>query len=145
MEIFNPYKNIEELKRLLLQANLKVTTTRLTVLNILKNARRELTAAEILYNPSPQVKKLSFAGVYQTLRQLEEAGVLVKFKLGNEQALYSFKDCQSNIRICCKKCGHLQLIHDQDLELDLQALILAHGASTCHLTLEKSECLYCKG
>ncbi|ATZ62902.1 transcriptional repressor [Acinetobacter bereziniae] len=145
MEIFNPYKNIEELKHLLLQANLKVTTTRLTVLNILKNARRELTAAEILYNPSPQVKKLSFAGVYQTLRQLEEAGVLVKFKLGNEQALYSFKNCQTNIRICCKKCGQLQLIHDQDLEGHLQALMLAHGASTYHLTLEKSECFYCDG
>lgn len=144
MKIFKPYKNIEELKCLLHQANLKVTATRLTVLNILKNARRELTAAEILYNPSPQVKKLSLAGVYQTLRQLEEAGLLVKFKFRNKQALYSFKDCLNNIRIYCKKCGQLQLIHDQTLQLYLQTLLLTHDANIYHLTLEKSECLYCK-
>ncbi len=144
MEILNPYKNIEELTGLLVQANLKVTTTRLTVLNILKNEQRELTAAEILYNPSPQVKKLSFAGVYQTLKQLEEAGLLVKFKFRNEQALYSLKDYQGNIRICCKKCGQLQSIQDQALQCHLQTLLSTHDVSTYHLTLEKSECVYCK-
>lgn len=143
MEIFEYYKNTEELKCLLLQANLKVTTTRLTVLNILRNAQRELTAAEILYSPDLKVKKLSFAGVYQTLKQLVKAGLLVKFKLGSEQALYSFKGSQTNMRIYCKKCSQLQQINDEALEQQIRGLILEHGASSYHLVIEKPSCPYC--
>ena len=69
-------KNSAELKALLLKADLKVTMTRLTILHILRSAQRELTVTEILYSPQQQLKKLSCAGIYQALRQLERAGLV---------------------------------------------------------------------
>ncbi len=90
-----------------------------------------------------QLKKLSCAGIYQALRQLERAGLVAKFKLGDEQALYSFKNTQANIRICCRQCGRLEQIADPLFELQIQELILIHGASSYHLTLEKPKCFCC--
>ena len=136
-------QNTAELRALLLKADLKVTLTRLTILHILRSAQRELTVTEILYSPQQQLKKLSCAGIYQALRQLERAGLVAKFKLGDEQALYSFKNTQANIRICCRQCGRLEQIADPLFELQIQELILIHGASSYHLTLEKPKCFCC--
>lgn len=143
MNLFAQHKTLEEMKALLRNVNLRITVTRLTILHILQSAQRELTAAEILYSQYKPVKKLSSAGVYHTLKQLEQAGLVFKFKHGDEQALYSFKNNQARIRISCKKCRRLEQMTDRLLELQIQELMLLHHTGSYHLTLERQSCSYC--
>lgn len=111
-------------KPLLLNVNLKVTSTRLEILKALMNASTELTVTEIVQ----YTKGLSFGTVYTVLGQFEKAGLVRKFKIGNHRARYSCQDEPKNcIRRHCIRCGGIQLIqHEQVLNQIIQAVDALH-------------------
>lgn len=135
--------DFNEMRNVLESANLRVTMNRLEVLNILRKADTELTVLDILYTDEIANKKLSSSAVYQVLKQFEQVGLVSKFKINDEKALYCLKQENANLRIYCQHCGHIQHLHDDVLEFELKRLMQERSAVSLKLVLQKSRCTQC--
>ncbi|WP_407409001.1 Fur family transcriptional regulator [Acinetobacter sp.] len=134
--------DFNEMRDVLQSANLRITMNRLEVLNILRKADKELTVLDILYTNEIANKKLSSSAVYQVLKHFEQMGIVSKFKINGEQALYCLKQENKNLRIYCQHCGHIEHFHD-DVEFELKRLMQERSAVSLKLVLQKSRCTQC--
>lgn len=135
---------MSEPKHLLRNAKLKVTLPRLTVLKILQESPKELTAIEIFECSLSQLGTMSFATIYHILRLLESAGLINKFKYGNGQALYSFQRQPYCIRLSCKHCGSIQQIQNPVMNQEIMTAIAQYDTQEYSLIIQLNHCSQCK-
>lgn len=96
--------DIEEAKRRLKEAGMKLTTQRIAILQILQNNKSHPTAMDIYKRLKQKQPTVSFTTVYNTLELLTRIGEIKKLILDFERAHYD-PDTSQHHHAMCMKCG----------------------------------------
>ncbi|MDT8719108.1 transcriptional repressor [Clostridium sp. 19966] len=96
---------------LLKEKNIKITSARKVILNILEEAD-EAVSAEYVYEKCTEIgDNINLSTVYRTLETFEEKGIVKKFNLGDDRYSYSIShDEHKHIVECnmCHKCVEVE-------------------------------------
>lgn len=96
--------------------NLGLTKQRETVLRVIRESDKHLTANEVFDDARQLLPGISFATVYNSLNYLKNEGLIGEIKFGTSANLYDRKLSRHDHAIC-NKCGKLV-----DLELAISTL-----------------------
>lgn len=113
----------EQLKKLLKENGLKITTQRIAILQVLSNGQdKHLTAEEIYDCVRTTYPDIGLATVYRTIQALAERKLIEKLNLDDGHVRYeiSKKESGRNIHhhhhLVCLKCGKVLSFQDDLLE-----------------------------
>jgi Fe2+ or Zn2+ uptake regulation protein len=104
-----------ELRTLLRKAGQKATPQRLAVLSTLKQASGHLTAGQILTAAGSVYAALDQSTVYRTLVSAEQAGLVVRFTNGTEDAEFEWVREQHH-HLICDLCGRISTLDESALD-----------------------------
>lgn len=123
-------KNIvpsEDLK----SVGLKVTTSRVCILNLFLRASkqdiRHLSADDVYKELRKENKEIGLATIYRVLTQLEQSGILIRHHLGQEQATYELDDGDHHDHLICVRCGKVEEFFDEEIEHRQRLIAEKHG------------------
>jgi len=102
---------------------LGLTKQRQSVLRVIQESDKHLTANEIFDDARRLLPGISFATVYNSLNYLKNQGLIGEIKFGTEANLYDRKLTRHDHALC-NNCGKLV-----DLELTIPAKLLEEAAS----------------
>lgn len=103
--------------------NLGLTKQRETVLRVIRESEKHLTANEVFDDARRLLPGISFATVYNSLSYLKKEGLIGEIKLGTDANLYDRKLTRHDHALC-NNCGKLV-----DLELTIPKKLLEEAAS----------------
>jgi Fe2+ or Zn2+ uptake regulation protein len=125
--------------------DLGLTKQRQTVLRVIRESHKHLTANQVFDDARQLLPGISFATVYNSLNYLKNQGLIGEIKFGTDANLYDRKLTRHDHALC-NKCGKLV-----DLELTIPKKLLEEAASrskfkpeTIELTL-RGLCPECNG
>lgn len=101
--------NIEDLIK---NKNIKLTTARVALLEILKNAKKPLCYEEIKDDIS--MDKATF---YRNISKFEEEGILNSFESNDKKRYFELK-LNPHAHFVCIKCNSVECIDDLDIKLE---------------------------
>jgi Fe2+ or Zn2+ uptake regulation protein len=101
---------------------LALTKQRHSVLQVIRESDKHLTANEVFENARRLLPGISFATVYNSLRYLKNEGLIGEIRLGMDANLYDRKLTRHDHAIC-NNCGQLV-----DLDLPLPDGLLKEAA-----------------
>lgn len=114
----------------------KLTKQRQAVLSVVADAEDHLTASEVFEKSRKLFPSISYATVYNSLRYLKEAGLIVEITFGNGASRYDSQTSRHDHAICTQ-CGKLS-----DFDLAETAELMRSAArrtrfkpESIHLTL----------
>ncbi len=99
-----------------------LTKQRHSVLSVIRESDKHLTANEVFEDARRLLPGISFATVYNSLRYLKNAGLIGEIRLGTDANLYDRKLTRHDHAIC-SGCGKLV-----DFELPLPGGLLEEAA-----------------
>lgn len=102
---------------------LGLTKQRRSVLRVIRESDKHLTASEVFDNARRVLPGISFATVYNSLNYLKNKGLIGEIKLGTDANLYDRKLTRHDHALC-NNCGKLV-----DLELDIPTKLLEEAAN----------------
>lgn len=125
--------------------HLGLTKQRRTILRVIRESDKHLTANEVFDDARRLLPGISFATVYNSLNYLKNQGLIGEIKFGTDANLYDRKLTRHDHALC-NNCGKLV-----DLELTIPVKLLKEAASrskfkpeTIELTL-RGLCPECNG
>ena len=125
--------------------SLGLTKQRQTVLQVIRESDKHLTANEVFDDARRLMSGISFATVYNSLNYLKKEGLIGEIKFGMDANLYDRKLTRHDHALC-NRCGKLV-----DLELSIPNALLEEAANrskfkpdTIELTL-RGLCPECSG
>ncbi len=125
--------------------SLGLTKQRQTVLQVIRESDKHLTANEVFDDARRLMPGISFATVYNSLNYLKKEGLIGEIKFGMDANLYDRKLTRHDHALC-NRCGKLV-----DLELSIPNALLEEAANrskfkpdTIELTL-RGLCPECSG
>ncbi len=125
--------------------DLGLTKQRRSVLRVIRESDKHLTANEVFDDARRLLPGISFATVYNSLNYLKNQGLIGEIKFGTDANLYDRKLTRHDHALC-NKCGKLV-----DLELNIPTKLLEEAANrskfkpeTIELTL-RGLCPECSG
>ena len=125
--------------------SLGLTKQRQTVLQVIRESDKHLTANEVFDDARRLMPGISFATVYNSLNYLKKEGLIGEIKFGMDANLYDRKLTRHDHALC-NRCGKLV-----DLELSIPNELLEEAANrskfkpdTIELTL-RGLCPECSG
>ena len=125
--------------------SLGLTKQRQTVLQVIRESDKHLTANEVFDDARRLMPGISFATVYNSLNYLKKEGLIGEIKFGADANLYDRKLTRHDHALC-NRCGKLV-----DLELSIPNALLEEAANrskfkpdTIELTL-RGLCPECSG
>ncbi len=113
--------------------DLGLTKQRETVLRVIRESEKHLTANEVFDNARLLLPGISFATVYNSLSYLKKEGLIGEIKLGTDANLYDRKLTRHDHAIC-NNCGKLV-----DLELSIPKKLLEEAANRSQFQPETIE------
>jgi Fur family transcriptional regulator, peroxide stress response regulator len=90
----------------LLKPGVKLTRQRQIVLDAIQSGEHHPTAAEIFDAARAKMPGLSFATVYNSLRYLKDAGLVLEITFGNGASRYD-RETDRHDHAICSQCGKL--------------------------------------
>jgi len=125
--------------------HLGLTKQRRTILRVIRESDKHLTANQVFDDARQLLPGISFATVYNSLNYLKNQGLIGEIKFGTDANLYDRKLTRHDHALC-NKCGKLV-----DLELTIPVKLLKEAArrskfkpETIELTL-RGLCPECNG
>jgi Fe2+ or Zn2+ uptake regulation protein len=114
----------------------KLTKQRYAVLQVIREAEDHLTAGEIFAAARKRLPGISYATVYNSLRYLRDAGLVLEIKFGDNASRYD-RETERHDHAICTACGKLS---DFDLPEAFELMRAAARKSrfkpeSVHLTL----------
>ncbi|AOA59052.1 Fur family transcriptional regulator [Acinetobacter larvae] len=100
--------HLAEIEDMLAQAKLRVTLSRLLVLDILNQAPGELAAWEIEQQLLNKQKKMNISAIYSILKTLEYKGLVQRFKVAGHHAYFSLNKSIGLVKCRCNVCAQMQ-------------------------------------
>ena len=98
-------------------AGLKITQSRLKVLEILEKAQQHHLSAEAVYAIlSKEKAEVALATVYRVLTQFEQVGLIKRHHFSQEHAFFELNQGTHHDHLVCTKCGHVQEFVDERIE-----------------------------
>ncbi len=121
-----------------------LTPQREAVLGVIRETEKHLTASEIFEAARKRLPSISYATVYNSLRFLKEAGLVLEINFGNSASRYD-RETERHDHAICMNCGKLS---DFDLPETSELMRAAARRSrfkpeSVHLTL-KGLCPDCR-
>ena len=117
-------QEINDIRDMLKRANIKVTLPRIMIFQILRSSPQGMTAYDI-ENASLMVNnRINLSTIYSTLKLFQSTGLIQRYKMNLEQAMYSLNYVEGPIRINCKQCGSLEIFDDASLKQQVDGLCL---------------------
>lgn len=113
--------------------NLGLTKQRETVLRVIRESGKHLTANEVYDNARRLMPGISFATVYNSLNYLKKEGLIGEIKFGTDANLYDRKLSRHDHALC-NNCGKLV-----DLELSIPKKLLEEAATRSHFKPDSIE------
>lgn len=99
------------------EAGLKVTEPRKKILGILATHVPHHLGAETVYGVlQAQEEDIGLATVYRVLSQLEEVGLVIRHRFGNDVSVYELASDDHHDHLVCTKCGHLKEFCNDTIE-----------------------------
>jgi Fe2+ or Zn2+ uptake regulation protein len=102
--------------------SLGLTKQRQTVLQVIRESDKHLTANEVFDDARRLMPGISFATVYNSLNYLKKEGLIGEIKFGTDSNLYDRKLTRHDHALC-NRCGKLV-----DLELSIPNKLLEEAA-----------------
>lgn len=107
------------MKSMLRSMNLKVTTQRLSILNILnKGPKTHVTAKDVFEKIHSTHPNIGFATVYRFLKKTSQFGITSELRIGHAPTRYELKVREHHHHIICTICG--KIIEFQNLIIENQ-------------------------
>ena len=113
--------------------DLGLTKQRRTVLRVIRESDKHLTANEVFTEARRLLSGISFATVYNSLNYLKNKGLIGEIKFGTDANLYDRKLIRHDHALC-NNCGKLV-----DLELTIPNKLLEEAANRSNFKPETIE------
>jgi len=115
---------LESFKKLLKNNNLKYTTQRELILQIIYDNNGHFTPEDIynLIKKSYPEVKLGIATVYRTLTLLEDASIVSSISFGTQGKKYEFGLKEHHDHLVCLECGGIEEFFDDTIEKQQEAI-----------------------
>ncbi len=84
----------------------RLTRQREVVLKVINEAQEHLTASEVFEGARKLLPAISYATVYNSLRHLKEAGLILEITFGNGASRYD-SETKRHDHAICSSCGKL--------------------------------------
>ena len=88
------------------EASVKLTRQRQVVLQVVSETQEHPTASEVFEQARKLLPTISYATVYNSLRYLKEAGLVLEITFGNGASRYDSETGRHDHALC-KQCGKL--------------------------------------
>ncbi len=125
--------HIKQLKEILRSNSLKITPTRLEVLDILTHTKKPVSINDL----SMQLKDTDLATLYRTFETLKELELVTQVDFQHGHAHYELATRKHHHHLVCQKCGKIVDISKCDTTLlEKQALKIAKFAKISAHSLE---------
>jgi Fur family transcriptional regulator, ferric uptake regulator len=126
----------EELKAMIRQMNLKVTSQRLLILNALCEGRRHITAQELFEKVAKQDSSIGFATVYRFLRHMNDKNFVTEVRLGGLPARYEITPQKHHDHLTCTVCNKIVEFENKTIETLQEKVAQQFGFVLNHHVLE---------
>ncbi len=141
-----PLASTPELKVGLRKNNRKLTRPRQIILDIIAQADRHLTAAEIYRQANARSLQIGLTTVYRTLDLLVELGYIQRVHFADGCHSYAAIARPHGHHLVCSQCGRAEEFEDCDLEPLMQALRAKTGYTIdLHVLELMGRCPNCQG
>jgi len=117
-------KHLYESKAELKAAGLKITSTRLGLLDVLKHAKKPLSIKEIARGLGKQGADL--VTLYRNVESLENLGAVKQINLKGRQSYFELSRGQHHHHLICMRCGKIEDIQIKEINLN-GAFLKKHG------------------
>jgi Fur family ferric uptake transcriptional regulator len=110
------HRSLDQVLAELKKANLKLTTPRKAILELLVNEHGPFSAEEVQKKISRRACDL--ATVYRTVASLEEVGILNRCEFGDGTARFELADSSGHHHhhLICRQCKRVEVVDDCELE-----------------------------
>jgi Fur family ferric uptake transcriptional regulator len=96
---------------------LRVTTARVSILDVFENSkRRHLTADDVFKTLLKNSLDIGLATVYRVLTQFEHAGILIRSNFESGKAIYELNEGHHHDHLVCIECGNVEEFVDPEIE-----------------------------
>ena len=126
-------------------AGLKITFSRLKILEILKNANPHHLSAEDVYKTLLGMgQEISFATVYRALTQFETAQLVIRHNFEGGHFVFELKQNKHHDHLVCINCHRVQEFMDETIEnRQLEIANKANFTMTDHHLTIYGLCRFC--
>jgi Fur family ferric uptake transcriptional regulator len=125
-----------ELKKIIRELNLKVTTQRMAILKCLHEGRRHVTAQELFEKVNKENPEIGFATVYRFLRTLTEGRFVTEVRMGGLPARYELNSKTHHDHLTCVRCGKICEFENRTIESLQEKVAKQFGFELTHHVLE---------
>jgi len=99
------------------RAGLKVTFSRMKILELLENSEKRHLSAEDIYKALLEVgEEIGLATIYRVLTQFEGAGLVIRHHFETGQAVFELERGSHHDHLICVKCGKIVEFVDASIE-----------------------------
>jgi Fe2+ or Zn2+ uptake regulation protein len=110
-------KLVHDCKEELKNADLKVTTARLGVLQLLESTETPVDAGEILHFLKKNKIKADKVTVFRMLNTFTEKGLTKQVQLNEHKLRFEYANAPEHHHFICESCGAIEDISDCNIEL----------------------------
>ena len=110
------------------RAGLKVTFSRMKILELLENSEKRHMSAEDIYKALLDVgKEIGLATIYRVLTQFEAAGLVIRHHFETGQAVFELERGSHHDHLICVKCGKIVEFVDESIESKQEQIAEENG------------------
>lgn len=110
------------------RAGLKVTFSRMKILELLENSDKRHMSAEDIYRALLDVgKDIGLATIYRVLTQFEAAGLVIRHHFESGQAVFELERGSHHDHLICVKCGKIVEFFDEFIEAKQEKIAEENG------------------
>jgi Fur family ferric uptake transcriptional regulator len=120
--------DLDKYSVLLKSKGLKVTSPRVTVLNIFNQSdSRHLSAEDVYKKVLEHEGDIGLATVYRVLTQFADAGILIATNFETGKTTFELNEGGHHDHLVCLNCGCVVEFHDEEVELRQEKIAKKHG------------------
>ena len=110
------------------RAGLKVTFSRMKILELLENSEKRHMSAEDIYKALLDLgKEIGLATIYRVLTQFEAAGLVIRHHFESGQAVFELERGSHHDHLICVKCGKIIEFVDESIETKQEQIAEENG------------------
>ncbi|MCY4420137.1 MAG: ferric iron uptake transcriptional regulator [Gammaproteobacteria bacterium] len=110
------------------RAGLKVTFSRMKILELLESSEKRHMSAEDIYRALLDVgKEIGLATIYRVLTQFEAAGLVIRHHFESGQAVFELERGSHHDHLICVKCGKIVEFVDESIEAKQEKIAEENG------------------
>lgn len=120
--------DMDKYATLLKNKGLKVTSPRVTVLDIFNQSKaRHLSAEDVYKKVLAHEGDIGLATVYRVLTQFADAGILVVTNFETGKTTFELNEGGHHDHLVCLSCGSVVEFHDEEVESRQEKIAKQHG------------------